>query len=66
MCIRDRLQGVKIVALDEKIPGGVEVNRRFAGRPERFRDGRVRDEQCLALAWPIELIALLRTFNDVI
>ena len=62
----EQLQRVEVVALDEEVLRRVEVDRLLAHRAERLGDRRVGGERGGALAGPVELVALLRPFDDVV
>ena len=62
----EELEGVEVVAFDEEVLGGVEVDGLFADGTERFGDRCVGRECCGSLAWPVESVPFLGPFDDVI
>ena len=59
-----QLEGFQVVAFDEQVPGGVEVDAFFPAGAQCPGDGGIGGQQRLALAGPVELVALLRAFDD--
>jgi hypothetical protein len=66
IALLQELQGIEVVPFDEQVLGGVEVDAFIPARTQGLGDWGVCSEQRLALARPIEPVAFLRAFNDVI
>ncbi len=61
-----QFQRIEIIALDKQVFGAVKVDAFFAARPQGFVDWRVGGEQCFALAGPVQAVAFLWAFDDVV
>ena len=66
VALLQKLQGIKVVAFDKQVLCCVEVDALIPARTKGLGYGGVGSEQCLAFAWPIEPITLLRAFDDMI
>lgn len=62
----EQLQRVQVVALDEEVAGGVEVDALLATGPQGLGYGGGGGEQGGALAGPVELVALAGAVDDVV
>ena len=60
------LEGVEIVPFDEQVLGGVKVHAFFPAGAQGFGNGGIGRQHGLALARPVQMIALLRAFHDAV
>ena len=59
-----QLQRIQVVAFDEQVLRGIEVHALVPAGAQGFGNRRIGRQQRLALARPIELVALLRPLDD--
>ena len=63
--LQQQLEGVEVVALDVEVLGGVEVDGFRPSGAQGLADGRVGEGEGLALAGPVEPVALARPVDDI-
>jgi hypothetical protein len=62
----EEFESVQVVALDEQVLRGIEVDGLLTHGSQRLGDGCVGREGCSALPGPVKLIPLLRALDDVV
>ena len=61
----EELEGIQVIALDKQILRGIKIHALFPAGAQGFGDGRVGGQQRLPFPWPVEVVALLRAFDDM-